>query len=372
MKVWLIDDEQPCLDELAWLLKQYPDLEITGIDTDPGKTLALVTERPPDVVFLDIDMPKIDGLELALRIQELCPGLMVIFVTAHAQYALDAFKAHPLDFLLKPVRQARLDECVSHLRKHYELLHPESANRHKLSLCCFGTFELACEIEVKWGTRRVRELLIYLISKNGFPTAKSELLRALFGGHDDKNTVHNLYMTIYRLRSLLDHIDPERRLIRMTEDNALIIAPGVCDFTDFMHFAVKNTVVTEENIVEAARILNLYRGRYLEKESFEWMYENANEAEIEYERIALSLACCHIAAGRLAEAERVLTAQLIHNALCEEAHTLLMNIALQTNSGDAYMRYYEQYAHILKTELHLKPAAHFREQYERLKNSMNV
>lgn len=367
MKVWLIDDERPCLDELAWLLKQYPDLEFAGMDTDPVMALDYIAESAPDVVFLDIDMPKLDGLELALRIQEQCPGVIVIFVTAHAQYALEAYKAHPLDFLLKPVRQARLDDCIAHLRKHCARLQLNGTAKHTLVLRCFGTFELSCGMDVKWGTRRVRELLLYLIDKNSSPASKPELLNALFSGQDDKSTVHNLYMTIYRLKSLLDTLDPQRRLIRLTDDNTLFLAPGVCDFTDFMRFARENAVITEKNAIEAAHALSLCRGKYLEKESFEWASESINEVETEYERIALGLSSCHNAAGRLPEEELILTELLRHNALCEDAHTHLLELTLQTSSREAFLVRYEQYARIMKKELHLKPAVRYREIYEHLK-----
>jgi two-component system LytT family response regulator len=367
MKAWLIDDERPCLDELAWLLKQYPDVEIAGMDTDPARALEHVAACAPDAVFLDIDMPGLDGLELALRIQERRPGIIVIFVTAYAQYALEAYRAHPLDFLLKPVRQTRMDDCVAHLRKQFTLLHPEGTAERTIILRCFGSFEIICENEVKWGTRRVRELLLYLIGRSGCPASNPELLGALFGGQNDKNTVHNLYMTIYRLRILLDTIDPQREVIRLTEDNALILASGVCDFSDFMRFARGNAVVTGENAPDAERILSLCRGPYLEKENFDWVNESANEAETEYERIALGLGMVYISVGRLPDAERILTALLLRNALCEEAHTLLLDLALQTGSRDVYLARYEQYARILKKELHVKPNACYREQYERLK-----
>lgn len=367
MKAWLIDDEQPCLDELEWLLNQYPDVELAGADTDPQKAFERIVGCTPDVVFLDIDMPRLDGLELALRIQQRCPGIIVVFATAHAQYALDAFRAHPLDFLLKPVRQAKLNDCVAHLRRQYALLHPEEPAKCALSLRCFGSFEIVCDMEVKWGTRRVRELLIYLIGRNGSPASKTDLLGALFNGQDDKNTVHNLYMTIYRLKSLLDALDPERKSIRLTEDNALMMVPGVCDFADFMRFAKANAVITEQNASEAERMLSLCRGPYLEKESLEWIGENAAEAEAEYERIALGLGNVFIAAGRLTEAEHILNELVRRNALCGEGHTLLLDLAMQDNSRDAYLMRYEQYARILKTELRLKPAARYREHYQHLK-----
>ncbi len=367
MKAWLIDDERPCLDELAWLLKQYPDVELAGMDTDSRKALERISECAPDVVFLDIDMPKLDGFELALRIQQIYPSIMVIFVTAHPQYALDAFRAHPLDFLLKPARQAKLDDCITHLRRQYALLHPEGRAKCALTIRCLGPFEISCEVEIKWGTRRVRELFLYLIGRNGSPASKAEMLRTLFDEQDDKNTVHNLYMTIHRLRSLLVMLDPERKFIRLTEDNALMIAPSVCDYTDFMRFARENAVITGQNALEAERMLALYRGTYLEKESFNWIGENADEAETEYERIALGLGNVMIAAGRLAEAERVLTVLVRRNALCVEAHALLLDLALQNSNRDCYLMRYEQYARILKKELQLKPAARYREHYERLK-----
>lgn len=367
MKVWLVDDERPCLDELAWLLKQYPDLELAGMDTDSARALECIVECAPDAVFLDIDMPKLDGLELALRIQERCPGVIVIYVTAYTQYALEAFKVHPADFLLKPVMKKRLEDCVNYLRKHYALLHPQTPSKCKLTIRCFGSFEIRCEKEAKWTTRRVRELLLYLIDHNGAPASKAELLDALFGGKDDKNTVHNLYMTVYRLKSLFDTLDPERKLIRLTGENALIIAPGVCDFTDFMRFARENAVITGQNSVQAAQTLSLCREPYLDREGFEWASESISEVETEYERIALGLGSYYIAAGRLSEAENILTALLLRNALCEEAHTLLLDLTLQTGNRNAYLVRYEQYARILKKELHMKPAPRYREQYEHLK-----
>lgn len=367
MNLWLIDDEQPCLDELAWQLSKYPDLKLAGMETSPLKALETIAHDPPDAVFLDIDMPKLDGLELALRIQERCPRVIVIFVTAHAQYALEAYKAHPLDFLLKPVKQSRLEECVIHLRRQYDLLHRKQSENPTASIHCFGTFEVICETGIKWGTRRVRELLLYLIGQNGVPVSRAELLNALFDGRNDKNTTHNLHMTIYRLKSLLAVLDPRCELIRLTEENTLAIAPGICDYTDFMRFARENAVITDENAKKAAQALSLYRGEYLSGEGYDWASESALEAEAEYERIALGLAGCHLASGRTWEAENVLTGLLCLNAFCEEAHTLLLDLALENNNHSAYLARYEQYARMLKNELHMKPAARYRQHYERLK-----
>ncbi len=367
MRVYIVDDEEYCLGDLKWRLHKYPDIEITGAFTDPNAALAAAGESCPDAAFLDIDMPKLDGLELALKIQAQCPGVIVIFVTAHAQYALEAFRAFPLDFLLKPVKEARMDETIEHLRAQHTLLHPATAPESRVRIRCFGSFELTAGDEIKWGTRRVRELFLYLLDRRGAAPSKDEMLSALFGGQTDKNAAHNLYMTIYRLRSLLSALDAEGKYIRMTDDYSLTVATGVCDYADFMAFAQGSPVISAKNAAEAARALNLYKGPYLESECCEWASETAHETETEYERIALGLAGYHALAGRVPEAEGVLGAMLTRNPLSADGYAALLDLYIEDGNRAAYCERYEQYVRMLKHELRVKPQAKYREHFDRVK-----
>lgn len=366
MKVYLVDDEQPCLDELACLFSQYSEIELAGTYKSSVKALEAIGKNQPDVVFLDIDMPRMSGLELARRIQEKHTGVIIIFVTAYAGYALDAYKAYPLDFLVKPVLDEQLEQTMHHLRLQYALLHPEEEKHYRLNIKCFGSFEISASCEVRFPTRRVRELFLYLISRQGCAAKREQLLDALFAGRSDRNTLNNLYVSISRLRTLLDCCDKSRQLIRLTEDNALFIAPGVCDYVDFMAFAGQNAALSEKNAEEAARALALYRGPYLEKENYEWAAECAREAETEYERIALGLAGCHSAAGRAADAENVLFTLLTRMPLSDEGHRGLLDLYMRTSNREAYLSRYEEYARMLKKELRLKPPALYRTYYEAL------
>jgi two-component SAPR family response regulator len=323
-------------------------------------------ECHPDVVFLDIDMPGLGGLELALGIQANHPGVIVIFVTAHAQYALEAFRAFPLDFLLKPIKEARLDETVKHLRVQHKLLHPVSPEEREVRIRCFGRFELLAGDEVKWETRRVRELLLYLIDRRGEAPSRDELLEALFGGRRDRNTLNNLRMTVFRLRNLIHALDAEGKYLRMGGDYSLTITRGVCDFTDFMAFARGNAAITDRNAAEAARALNLCRGPYLENEGCEWAQESAREVEAEYERIALGLAGCHAAAGRVPEAESILDAMLARNPISTEAYAALFDLYMSAGNRTAFRVRYQQYVRMLKKEYRVRPPARYREFYEHI------
>jgi two-component SAPR family response regulator len=366
VRVFIVDDEQPCVDELAWLLRKYPDIEPVGIFTEAQKALAAAGQACPDAVFLDIDMPGTGGLELALQIQAQCPGVIVIFVTAYAQYALEAFRAFPLDFLLKPVRESRLGETVNHLRAQHALLHPERAQKGGLEITCFGPVEIRASGEAKFPTRWVWELLLYLFDRRGAGATRSEMLEALFEGKNDKNTLNNLYVTLSRLKTLLACWNGARASIRLDEANALIIAPGVCDYTDFMRFAKNNAAISDMVIEEAAKMLRLCRGPYLENETFEWATESMREVEAEYERIALGVSGCRLAAGRITEAENALRALLARNPVSTDGYAALLSLYMRVDNPPAYAALYETYARMLKKEFRIKPETVFREHYARI------
>ncbi len=109
----IIDDEAPARSRLARLLRDaLPDrVEFVGEAADGESGLALIDERSPDLAFVDVQMPGLDGLAMVARIP--APAPYVIFTTAHDRYALDAFDAGAIDYLLKPFDAARLVRAVA-------------------------------------------------------------------------------------------------------------------------------------------------------------------------------------------------------------------------------------------------------------------
>src|SRR6185437_1332071 len=112
MTVLAVDDEAPALDELAYMLQRHP--AIGRVRTAADATLALreLHEGGVDAVFLDINMPGLSGLELAAVLSNFAQPPSVVFVTAHDDKAVAAFDVGAVDYLLKPIRRARLDEAV--------------------------------------------------------------------------------------------------------------------------------------------------------------------------------------------------------------------------------------------------------------------
>jgi DNA-binding LytR/AlgR family response regulator len=121
LKVLVIDDERPAIDELAFLLERDP--RVHGVLTSESATDALrvLQELPVDAVFLDVSMPGLNGLELAQVLARFKIPPPVVFVTAHEQHAVEAFELNAVDYVLKPVREERLAEAV---RRVVEGAHP--------------------------------------------------------------------------------------------------------------------------------------------------------------------------------------------------------------------------------------------------------
>lgn len=116
MRVFLIDDEQPAIDELKWLLDKYDDVQIEATFNSPKRALEAIIMEEPDVIFLDIEMPEMDGFTLAEVLVRLRKPPRIVFVTAYDAYALKAFEINAVDYVLKPVMEERLTIAIEKLR----------------------------------------------------------------------------------------------------------------------------------------------------------------------------------------------------------------------------------------------------------------
>ena len=114
LRVLLVDDEQPARDRLRRLLAETDAVEVAGEAEDGEHAAELIAGLKPDVVFLDIEMPGCNGLEVAASLA--APRPHIIFCTAFDQYAVDAFELNALDYLLKPVNRARLAKALDRVR----------------------------------------------------------------------------------------------------------------------------------------------------------------------------------------------------------------------------------------------------------------
>ena len=114
----IVDDEQLACDELAYLLRDFPEVEVVATGRNGLEAVQLIRRAEPDLVFLDVHMPGQDGISVVRELRE--SGMELphfIFVTAYDQYAVEAFRLEAMDYLLKPVDKGRLAETIERARR---------------------------------------------------------------------------------------------------------------------------------------------------------------------------------------------------------------------------------------------------------------
>ena len=142
----IVDDEQLARRGLAVRLQQLPEVDVIAECANGQEALIAVAQHQPDLLFLDIQMPGMDGFEVVEKLQgDAMP--MVIFVTAYNEYAVDAFKVHAIDYVLKPVDDDRLHEAVQRAAAHREQLASSAGKERLVKLIMSMTGESAAGVE---------------------------------------------------------------------------------------------------------------------------------------------------------------------------------------------------------------------------------
>lgn len=115
LKCVIVEDEIPAADELKYIISQYDFIELQGIAYDGEGGLDLIKKTNPDAVFMDINMPMQNGIELANNVKNFNSDIDIIFVTAYEEYAVKAFEVDALDYILKPFDQLRIEKTLQRL-----------------------------------------------------------------------------------------------------------------------------------------------------------------------------------------------------------------------------------------------------------------
>lgn len=191
MKVLLVDDEELQLIRLKeTCAKVLPD-SVFITYTNPVKAFEGTIKEQIDLAFLDIEMPVMNGLTLARKLKLRSPSTKVIFVTAHDQYARDAFRVHASGFISKPVNEAKVQEEIGELSRPIVL----KATK-RIQAKCFGHFEILCDGQpIKFKRSKSKELIAYLIDRNGAAINMAEL-NAVLWEEDHPSYLRNLISDI--------------------------------------------------------------------------------------------------------------------------------------------------------------------------------
>ena len=229
MLIFAIDDEIAALEELHGAIAQAePSAEIMDFET-AGAALAAIREqgKKPDVVFSDIRLPGMDGLNLAVQIKNEAPYAKIIFVTGYSQYAMEAYKRHVVGYVMKPATPEKIREELDAIDLLQATPEPD-----KLRVQCFGNFDVFWHRKpLIFQRTQTKELLAYLVDREGAACTSGEIITALWeDGSSVKNQQHYLRVLVQDLRDTLASVGADNVLIRERRQLAIRRDMIDCDY----------------------------------------------------------------------------------------------------------------------------------------------
>jgi len=273
MKVIIVDDELLAIEVLEILISRIDEVEIVGKYTNPHEAIVDLKNLDVDVIFLDMEMGSVHGLQFAEEIMGEFPRIEIVFVTGHAQFALEAFEVNAIDYLLKPVNFNRLNKTIEKLQEKLLLYNQKSdqinIKKQGSSIQAMGSFKLfdTERNEVKWRTKKVKELFAYLWQHREKVTTRSRIIEELWGGLPEDRAATLLHTTVYQVRKAIRDIGYENP-VKLVNDQYMLNVEFESDFDQLRELLKSHSW----NRYSINKTIELYKGDYMEEENYRWTH----------------------------------------------------------------------------------------------------
>lgn len=345
MRAIAIDDENLGLKRIAKLLKENQYFDYVKGYNESREAIENIEIDDPDIAFLDIEMPEIDGIDLAERLMEKKPDMEVVFVTAYNNYALQAFQVHAIGYLLKPVACEELNDIVERI---FKLKNYQKASKisSKLYIQMFQDFNVKLDEDmtdaVKFRTEKARELLAFLLNSEGNPVSKGRIIDSLWPDMDIERATKNFHTTCYYIRKSFEKLGIQNLILRKQNGYCLNEEAYTSDLSIFRK-GIKELFKERPNTEIIKDAFWKYKGAYLEKEDFLWETEVQTYYENSFESMGIYLEEYYEKADQDSEAEKILKYLLDKNPFSEKACDRLVKYYLKKGDKISADKVYRSY-----------------------------
>lgn len=374
VKALVVDDEIWIAKYTCRLLEKL-EVEVVGYECNPVQALDKIDELKPDVVFLDIDMPKWNGLELAERAQKAGYDGETVFVTAYSEYAIEAFTVNALDYLLKPIALSDLKRAVERvkLRSSGKAALHLTKRVHSINVMLFGAALLyvgEAREPIRWMTAKSAEIFAFLLLQGRERgVSKAKLLEAVWPEKDEEKADINLRSTISRMNKTLREHTADVAIISTGNGYKLSlkdIALTVDAFT-LESLTEPDTVINEENAHAFSAAVFSYREMLLEEMDRDWCRVFRSTYHTYFVSAAYRLVNYYeeMNAAPLIIL-KVVELILKYDPYDEKARGKALRLHYELKGRESAELYYKDYAQLLQKDLALAPGEHLHKQYSRL------
>ncbi len=360
MRGVIIEDEKPSLELTKRRMAANGLIDIVGAYTDPVKALDDIPRLLPDVIFTDVEMPGISGMDLAKKVRELDENIQIVFITAYEKYAVDAFRVNAVNYILKPITAEDLNNTVNRLLQGFRRRASSAKPENRLRILAFGIFTVygsRRDQEIRWPTAKVRELFACFVLNKGGALGKWQLCERLWPQASPQRVEHSLHSTVSRMRKSLADAGIPNAVVYSEGRYRVKMDGWSCDLWEFRGFLENHPLACSENIVRYEKALNLYRGDLFESEDYPWCLAAREKCRLSYLKCLKSIGRYYWDEKDCGLAEKYLRKSMKTDPTDEEAALLLMKVYFSMGNMEKLVHCYAQLKSAMREELGVDPGA---------------
>jgi len=227
MNIIVVDDEYLTLTDLEFAIRiAAPEANVTVFESSSAAAQFGI-ENHIDIAYLDINMPGLNGIELAKKLRETNPEVNIIFVTGYDEYAKESYSVQASDYLTKPISSISVAESLKHLRVPVNI-----PARTKLRVQCFGNFDVFADDKIVYFQRqKSKELLAYLIHKRGTSSTTKEICAVIYENDENISFADKqIQPVISTMMKALRDVNAEDVIIKNYNNISINTSKVDCDF----------------------------------------------------------------------------------------------------------------------------------------------
>ena len=348
----IVDDEIHALERMKKFVVEFESLNLVASYREAETCLKELKDNDlPDVVFLDIQMPGVNGLELAQEIQDIDEKIDIVFITAYKNYAVDAFELNALDYLLKPISEKRFKKTVNRLVGNQD---STEVKAEKIKVNSFGQLELTYQeqkLDIKWPTKKSQELFLLLLTHKGNFVTNDRLAGQLWPDKRQQRATDILYTTIYSLRKVFREAGFKKIIASKRGYYSLNLEKFDLALLEFENLVnkIKSNASTSSKQVE--RLIKIYQGSFLENKDYEWLDKYKVKLEKEYKKALLKAADNYYQEQNYKKSKELLKLILEIDFLYDSAQKKLIKVFKSQGRKDLAKSQYKKYQCTLTRDL---------------------
>jgi two-component SAPR family response regulator len=224
----VVDDEWYILEEISGLVEETGFMSVIGKYQNPLKVLEATM---PQVAFIDIEMPEMDGITLAEKLLEINPEIIIVFITSWNHYAVKAFDLNALDYIMKPIKRERFSRMIYKIRDEVSLKVMPASNTLKIK--CFDRLQISISGgTVKLERAKTEELFAFLLVYHGEFIHKETIIENLWTDYEMTKALPILQTSICKIRKVFSQLGDKFKLEYSGNSYCLTISNVECDLFD--------------------------------------------------------------------------------------------------------------------------------------------